>query len=136
MLCMVSDYAYLMTLAISTDVANSACARFVSEGVACPPQAVTGVFTTTAVDYIDHNPSSTTSQGSFHRTAISLLQHPTQKFPGTPRAVTVIDNNWQGQRALSPLPDAYTLVNPVALPSPDPLVPPVAASVQLQPPTE
>ena len=65
-----------------------------------------------------------------------LLQHPTQQCPGTPRAVTVIDNNLQGQRALSTLPDAYTLVNPVALPSPDPLVPPVAASVQLQTLTE
>ena len=112
------------------------CARFESEGVVCPPQAVTGVFTTAAVDNIDHNPSSITSQGSFHGTAISLLQHPTQQFPGTLRAVTVIDNNLQGQRAVSPLPDAYTLVNPVALPSPDPLVPPVPASVQLQPPTE
>ena len=70
------------------------------------------------------------------RTAISLLQHPTQQFPCAPRAVSVIDNNFQGQRAPSPLPDAYTLVNPVALPSYDPLVPPVAASVQLQPPTE
>ena len=103
----------------------------------CLPQAVTGVFTTAAVDYIDHNPSSTASQGSFHGTAISLLQHPTQQFPRTPSAVTVIDNNLQGQRALSTLPDAYTpLVNPVVLPSPDPLVPPVAASMQLQPPTE
>ena len=125
------------TSAISTDVANSLCARFESEGVVCPPQAVTGVFTTTAIDNIDHKPSSTTSQGSFHSTAISLLQHPTQQCPGTPRAVTVIDNNFQG-RTLPPLPDAYTLVNPVAvaLTSPDPLVPQVAASMQLQPPTE
>ena len=85
--------SYGHTLAISTDVANSLCARFESEGVVCPPQAVTGVFTTAAVDNIDHNPSSNTSQGSFRGTAISLLQHPTQQFPGTPRAVTVIDNN-------------------------------------------
>ena len=114
------------------------CARFESEGVVCPSQAVTGILTADAVDNIDHNPSSTTSQRSFHGTAISLLQHPTQQCPGTPRAVTIIDNNFQGQHALSPLPDAYTLVNPVAmaLSSPHPLVPPVAASVQLQPPTE
>ena len=126
------------TLAISNDVANSVCARFESEGIVCPLQAVNGVFTGAAVDNIDHNPSSSTSQVSFHGTAISLLQPPTQQCPGTPRAMTVIDNNLQGQRALSPLPDAYTLVNPVAvaLPSPDPLVPPVTASMQLQPPTE
>ena len=126
------------TLTISSDVANSMCARFESEGVVCPPQAVTDVFTTDAVDNIDHNPSSTTSQGSFHGTAISHLQHPTQQCPGTPRAVTVTDNNLHGQCALSPLPDAYTLVNPVALAlaSPDPLIPQVAASMQLQPPTE
>ena len=128
--------SYDHTLAISTDDANSLCARFESEGVVCPPQAVTGVFTTAAVDNTDHKPSSTTSQGSFHGTTMSLLKHPTQQFPGTPRAVTVIDNNLEGQCALSTLPDAYTLVNPVALPSPDSLVPPVAASMQLQPPTE
>ena len=141
MLCIVSDYAYLMTaLWLYPLMLQTACVPGLSQKGLC---AVTGVFTTAAVDNTDHNPSSTTSQGSFHGTAISLLQHPTQQFPGTPRAVTVIDNNLQGQRAVSPLPAAYTLVNPVALPSPLPcthlslpLVPPVPASVQLQPPTE
>ncbi|VDI15847.1 Hypothetical predicted protein [Mytilus galloprovincialis] len=34
------------------------------------------MFTTAAVDNIDHNPSSTTSKSSFHGTGISIFQHP------------------------------------------------------------
>lgn len=33
------------------------------------------MFTVVAVDNIDHIPSSTTAKGSFHGTAISLMQH-------------------------------------------------------------
>lgn len=94
-----------------------------------PPQAVSGVFTTAAVDNIDHNPSSTTACGSFHGTAISLLQHPTDQHPGIPRPDTVIDETLQGRRAVSPLPDAYTLVDHIALPCHDPLVPPAPGIV-------
>ena len=38
------------------------------------------VFTTAAVDYIDHNPSSATSNPSVHGASISLFQCPA--FPG------------------------------------------------------
>ncbi|KAI8487001.1 hypothetical protein Bbelb_352610 [Branchiostoma belcheri] len=40
------------------------------------------LFTTAAVDNIDHNPSSTTAKDSFHGTAISLLQHPNSAEDG------------------------------------------------------
>ena len=57
-------------LELSTDMGNSVCARFESEArVVCPPNLLKGVFTTTAVDNIDHNwPSSVTAQGAFHGT--------------------------------------------------------------------
>jgi hypothetical protein len=45
---------------------EAAVVRFVSEGVACLPKLRQGVFTTAAVDNVDHNPSSTTSKSSFH----------------------------------------------------------------------
>jgi hypothetical protein len=43
------------------------------------------VFTTAAVDNVDHNPSSTTSKSSFHGTGISIFQHPTDDNDGVER---------------------------------------------------
>ena len=127
MLCMVSDYAYLMAILwLYPLMLETADVPGLSQKglwihhrlwLVSSQQLLLITLTTTPV-LLHHRDLS--------GTAISLLQHPTQQFPGTPRAVTVIDNNLQGQRALSTLPDA----------SPDPLVPPVAASVQQQPPTE
>ena len=71
--------SYDRVLEISTEMGNKACARYESEGVVCPPK-LKNVFTTAAVDNIDHNPSSTTAQGAFHGTGISLFQHPSEKM--------------------------------------------------------
>ena len=123
--------SYDRVMSISTDVANTVCARFFTDGLVCPPQALSGVFTTAAVDNIDHNPSSTSAHGSFHGTAISLLQHPTNECRGIQRPATVIDENIQGRRSLSPLPAEYTAVNPIVLPTPDPMVPTTEHPLQL-----
>ena len=73
-------------LELSTDMGNSVCASFESEGDVFPPKLPKGVFTTAAVDNIDHNPSSVTAQGAFHGTGISLFQLPTSNAPGEERA--------------------------------------------------
>ena len=67
----------MTVLELSTDMGNSVCARFESEGVICPPKLHKGVFTAGAVDTINHDPSSVTAKGSFHGTGISLFRHPT-----------------------------------------------------------
>ena len=54
--------SYNRVLQISTDMANGVCARFEAEQVVCPPKLRSGLFTTSAVDNIDHNPSSSTAQ--------------------------------------------------------------------------
>ena len=59
--------------------------RFTEEGVACPSVLRKGLFTTAALDNIDHNPSSTTAKLSFHGTEISLFQHPTDSERGEQR---------------------------------------------------
>lgn len=69
--------SYDRVMSISTDAANSVCARFKQDGVVCPPKLRRNLFTTGALDNIDHNPSATTAKDSFHGTAISLTQHPT-----------------------------------------------------------
>ena len=58
------------------------------EKAVCPPELNGGLFATTAVDNIDHNPSSTNSHDSFHGTGISFFQHPDQEFSGSSRVVT------------------------------------------------
>ena len=64
--------SYDRVLQLSTDLANTVCQQYENDGVVCPPGLRKNVFTTSAVDNIDHNPSSTTARDSFHGTAISL----------------------------------------------------------------
>ena len=69
--------SYDRLLSISTALGNTAVDQYEEDGVVCPKKLRSGVFTTSAVDNIDHNPSSTTSQGSLHGTAISGNSKPT-----------------------------------------------------------
>ena len=67
--------SYDRVLDISMDMAISASQQYDSEGVVCPLNLRKNLFTTAAIDNIDHNPSSTTSYGAFHGTGISLFQN-------------------------------------------------------------
>ena len=49
----------------------------------CPSHLRTGLFIVGAMDNIDHDPSSTTAQSSFHGIGISLTQFPTADNMGT-----------------------------------------------------
>ena len=117
--------SYDRVLELSTDMGNSVCAHFESEGVICPPKLLKGVFTTAAVDNIDHSQSSVTAQGAFHGTGISLFQHPTSYAPGEEREMVSIDNQPLKTNRLARLPDSYTAVRPVILPKNEPDVPPL-----------
>lgn len=88
-----------------------------------PPKLNKKVFKTTAVDNIDHNPSSATAQGAFHGTGISLFQHPGENDGGEERAPVVLGNT--NAKRLAQLPDSYTTVQPVILPKTQPPVPPL-----------
>lgn len=113
--------SYDRVLEISTEMGNKVCARYESEGVVCPPKLNKKVFTTAAVDNIDHNPSSTTAQGAFHGTGISLFQHPSENATGEERDVISVENT--SKKRLSQLPASYTTVQPVILPKKEPPVP-------------
>ncbi|XP_063544202.1 uncharacterized protein LOC134752421 [Cydia strobilella] len=54
------------------------CELYHKDNVVCPPKLKKGLFTTAAVDNIDHNPTSTSAKTAFHGTVITLMQH---KFP-------------------------------------------------------
>ena len=69
--------SYDRVLRLSAQMGNSVCQLYHIEQVVCPPTLRSNVFTTAAVDNIDHNPSATTAKNAFHGTGISVLQHPT-----------------------------------------------------------
>ena len=56
--------------------ANGICEQFKADGVVCPVNLRKNLFTTTAYDNIDHNPSSTTAKDAFHGIGVSVFQHP------------------------------------------------------------
>ena len=74
--------SYDRVLEISTEVGNKICHYYMMEKAICPPKLKHGLFTTVAVDNIDHNSSSTTAHDSFHGTGISLFQHPDENCYG------------------------------------------------------
>ena len=70
------------------------------------------VFTTAAVDNIDHNPSSATSKVSFHGTGMSLLQHPSVDGEGVDRNIALVGES-HSSKSVDHLPLFYTDATPV-----------------------
>ena len=83
---------YDRVLDISALLGDAAVARYVEEGVVCPPKLRKGLFSTYAMDNIDHNPSSTTVTTSFHGTSISIFQHTTSRNQGEVREPILINS--------------------------------------------
>ena len=71
-----------MTLEISAQLGDATVSKYVEDGVVCPTGLRKGLFTTSAMDNIDHNPTATTATTSFHGTSISVFQHPTKESKG------------------------------------------------------
>ena len=130
-LCRVGmSISYDRVLRLSTDMGNTVCRMYELENVVCPPTMHGNLFTTAAVDNIDHNPSSTAAKHSFHRTSISLLQHKTSQDDGVVRNSISIEG-LSTSKSLHNLPHYYTHVAPVSTGAKDSPVP-AGASVSLQ----
>lgn len=64
--------------------------------------------------------SSTPSQGSFHGTAVPLVQHPSNDELGSPRDIDVFDPNKSPiTKTISHLPSSYSEATPMAVPGGD-----------------
>jgi len=98
-------------LSMSADLCNATIGHFEQIGTVCPPTLNIGVFTTAAVDNIDHNPTATSAHGSFHGTGISLFQHPETDNRGKEQTRIYITKS--GGR-VKRLPDSYTIVPVIA----------------------
>ena len=120
--------SYDRLLSLSTDIANTVCASYESEEVVCSPKLKSSLFTTATVDNIDHNPSSTTAQDSFHGTAISLVQHSTDDESGTEREQPTIQSSAKSSKTVAALPSSFTEVAPASLKT-DPVSSPQSIAV-------
>ena len=105
-LCISISYDHVIQL--EKNVAYSMCQQFQGDNVVCPSQLCKGLFVAGALDNIDHNPSSTTAQSSFHGTGISIIQFPTHDNIGICREpLTLAKESTEKEPQLPP---SYTTV--------------------------
>lgn len=111
--------SYDRVLNISTSLGNNLCRYFNMAQAVCPPKLKNKLFTTAAIDNIDHNPTSSTAQESFHGTGISIFQHPRCESSGIEQStMTDFDDTYStSKKGLDILPQSYTDVPPVFLSS-------------------
>lgn len=121
--------SYDRVLELSTDLGNEVCRFYESEKAVCPPKLRGKLFTTAAVDNIDHNPSSTSSHDSFHGTGISLFQHADHNFSGIMREISPVSSDSNSKdKKISNLPESYMTVKPVVVSHNDAAIPKIDGS--------
>eukprot|EP00112_Aurelia_sp_Birch-Aquarium-sp1_P024416 Seg771.7 transcript_id=Seg771.7/GoldUCD/mRNA.D3Y31 product="hypothetical protein" protein_id=Seg771.7/GoldUCD/D3Y31 len=94
---------------VQLNVTKQLCKKYQEDGFVCPPNLKEGLFTTAAVDNIDHNPSSTTAVKSFHGTSISIFQHP--EIALEPMQ-TDLKADLEDSSTKIELPESYTTLSP------------------------
>jgi len=114
--------SYDRVMDISSELGSKICSHYDGEKAVCPPELKGSLFMTSAVDNIDHNPSSTTAHDAFHGTGISLFQHPDSTNSGVTRTITAIFDD-DATTKIARLPETYTSIPPVSLAREDPPVP-------------
>jgi len=83
------------------------------ENIVCPRNLRQHIFTVSALDNLDHNPTSRTATSSFHGTGISIFQFPSPCNPGICREPLIIDSRTQhlsDKCNTTTLPHSYTFV--------------------------
>ena len=104
---------YDRVLEISTKLGEAVVFQYVEDGVVCPQALRTKLFTTSAVDNIDYNPTSTTAKTSLHGTSISIFQHPRPYYAGELReAAARINDDTSKVKRVPELPESFTNVRP------------------------
>uniref|UniRef100_UPI00358FC12B uncharacterized protein isoform X2 n=1 Tax=Myxine glutinosa TaxID=7769 RepID=UPI00358FC12B len=68
--------SYERVLEISAQLGDAALTRYEEDAVVCPSLLRKGLFTASAMGNIDHDPTATTANTSFHDSNISIFQHP------------------------------------------------------------
>ncbi|KAJ8364285.1 hypothetical protein SKAU_G00131160 [Synaphobranchus kaupii] len=102
--------SYDRVLEVSAQLGDAAVRIYVKDGVVCPPILRRRLFTTCAMDNIDHNPSATTATTSFHGTSISIFQHPTPDNKGEEREPLKLAE--RKVKRVPELPDSFSNIRP------------------------
>ena len=97
-------------------VTKQLCKIYRENGVVCPPSIQDGMFTSVAIDNIDHNPSPSTSISAFHGTSISIFQHP--KTMGEQTQLQ-LENDIMKSSVPLELPSYYTEICPTRSKTPE-----------------
>ena len=105
--------SYFCILQLENQLASAVCKRAQEDGLVCPTHLRHGLFTVGALDNLDYNPSSTSAEGSFHGTGISLFQSPTKANLGDIRAPITLSTTEADTHLL--LHDSFTTLPAVAL---------------------
>jgi len=92
---------------IEATVTNVLSDTYKSLGDVVPITLLKDVFTTAAIDNIDHNTSSSTAVDSFHGSSVSLIQHPDSPMPVP--TLQLSDMSWS-RKITGTLPDTFTAV--------------------------
>ena len=111
--------SYERVKSIEKRVLNQLCTTYQREQIVCPPKLQHGVFTSSAIDNIDHNLTSVTATSSFHGTSISIFQHPEAPVELQPMKLTSLPPT-RVQRLQ--LPAGYTNIKPTKGGKPEPPV--------------
>ena len=102
--------SYDRVLEVSAQLGDATVRKYMKDGVVCPQVLRRRLFTTAAMDNIDHNPTSTTATTAFHGTSISVFQHPTRDETGEERGPLTFGRG--KVKTVPELPDSFTNVRP------------------------
>ena len=102
--------SYDRVLEIFMELEDAVVSKYIWNGVVCPLELHRGLFTTSAMDNIDHNPSASSSTTPFHGTSISMFQHPTHENESEEREILQVKGT--KVKKVSELPDSYANIKP------------------------
>lgn len=112
--------SYSRVLDIERVLAVKVCEKYVQDDCICPPSLTEGIFTTAAIDNIDHNPTSSSANYSFHGTGISLIQHFDNQHNEDSKQSIILEKSDFSNKRKPCLPDSYYNI---------PLVPSIAGEL-------
>ncbi len=94
---------------IKSGVTQQLCRIYKETGIVCPPVLQNDIFTSAAIDNLDHNPTSASATDSFHGTCISIFQHLNEEIQF---AKLQLEKANKSTKATYVLPEYYTEVFP------------------------
>ena len=85
--------SYDRVCGIKESIASLLSKEYEERKLVQPASMKNGLFTTAAIDNIDHNVTATSAQQHFHGTSISLFQHPDQNTPANAITINTTDKS-------------------------------------------